>query len=190
MSSEPQATQVNLLRHQRTEIPPNKSKWNQFNNKSRSRNVRYSSVANQQQVPYKKKFNPRQILNSDDRCQKCSDPNHIEGFQCLAHKYQCRYCHRFGQFSSLCYKKQESFKNTGSRSPRVHQLRVGQVYMTYSSICGQSGENTSSDESFCLQMKLQAKQADTNAPAPEHLFTNLEVKAKPLKNKTNLLCAR
>ena len=32
MSSEPQATQVNLLRHQRTEIPPNKSKWEQFKN--------------------------------------------------------------------------------------------------------------------------------------------------------------
>ena len=32
VSSEPQATQVNLLRHQRTEIPPNKSKQKQFKN--------------------------------------------------------------------------------------------------------------------------------------------------------------
>ena len=39
MSSELQATQVNLLRHKRTEIPPNKSKWKPFNNKSRSKNV-------------------------------------------------------------------------------------------------------------------------------------------------------
>ena len=31
MSSELQASQLNLLRHQRTEIPPNKSKCKQFN---------------------------------------------------------------------------------------------------------------------------------------------------------------
>ena len=30
MSSEPQATQVNLLKHQRTEIPPNKAQRKQF----------------------------------------------------------------------------------------------------------------------------------------------------------------
>ena len=60
VSNELQVTQVNLLRHQRTEIPPNKSKRKQFkNNKSRSQNVRYSSETNQQQAQYKKRFNPR-----------------------------------------------------------------------------------------------------------------------------------
>ena len=39
-------------------------------------------------------------------------------------------------------------------------------------------------------MKLQAKQADTNLPAPHHLFTNLQVKVKPHKNKTKFLHAR
>ena len=37
-------------------------------------------------------------------------------------------------------------------------------------------------------MKLPAKQADTNVPAPQHLCTNLEVKMKPHKNKTKFLC--
>ena len=78
MCSEPQATQVNLLRHQRTEIPPNKSKWKQFkNNKPRSQSVGYQSETNQQQAQYKKKFNPRQILNGDDRCHKYGDSKHI-----------------------------------------------------------------------------------------------------------------
>ena len=117
------------------------------------------------------------------------DSKHIEGFQCSACKYQCRNCHRFDHFSSLCCKKQESFKNTSSRSPKAHQLKVGQVYVPDSLICDQPDDNTSNDESFCLQMKLQAKQADTNVPAPQHLFTNLEVKVKLHKNKTKFLHA-
>ena len=102
-----------MVRHQRTEILPNKAKRKQFqNNRSRSKNMRYSNEANQQQAPYKKKefenkkaLNPRQILQSEDRCHKCGDSKHIEGFQCSAHKYQCRNCHKFSHFSSLCYKK-------------------------------------------------------------------------------------
>ena len=39
-------------------------------------------------------------------------------------------------------------------------------------------------------MKLQAKQADTNLPAPQHLFTNLEVKLSLTTNKTKFLHAR
>ena len=191
VSSEPQATQVDLLRHQRTEIQLNKSKQKQIkNNKPRPQNVGYSSETNQHQAQYKKKFNPRQILNSDDRGHNCGDSKHIEGFQCSACKYQCRNCHRFGHFSSLCYQKQEPFKKTSTRSPKVHQLRIGRAYVPDELICSQSDDNTSRHESFCMQMKLQTKQADTNVPAPQHLFTNLEVKVKPHKNKTNFLCAR
>ena len=190
MSSELQATQVNLLRHQRTGIPPNKSKQKQFSNKSRAQNVRYSSKTNQQQVLYKKKFNPRQILNCDDRCHKCGDSKHLEGFQCSAHKYPCSNCHRFGHFSSLCHKKQESFKNTSSRSPKAHQLRCGEVCMPDNSICSQSGDNTSSNESFCLQMQVKSTQAETKLPAPQHFFTNLAFKLKPHKKRTLYLRAR
>ena len=166
MSGEPWATHVNLLRHQRKEIPPNKSTQKQFK-KSRSNNMGYSNEANQQQASYKKKefenkkaFNPRQILKSDDRCHKCSDSKHIEGFQCSAHKYQCRNCHKFGHFSSLCYEKQESFKNTWSRSPKAYQLTSGRLSAQENSICGHSSDNSSSYESFCLQTKLQAEQAN------------------------------
>ena len=168
MSSELKATQVNLLRHQRTKIPPNNSKWKQFYNKSRLKNVGYAGEANQQQVLYKEKFNPRQILNSDDRCHKCRDFKHIEWLQGSAHKYQCRNCHIIYHLSSLCYKKQESFKNANSRSHKAHQLRLGQVYLPDSSICSQLGDNASSYESFCLQRKSQAKQADTIMPCSEY----------------------
>ena len=45
---------------------------------------------NKQQQVQNKKFNPRQILQSDDRCHKCGDSKHIEGFQWSGHKYHCK----------------------------------------------------------------------------------------------------
>ena len=39
-------------------------------------------------------------------------------------------------------------------------------------------------------MKVQAKQANDKYPTPQHLFTNLEFKVKPCKNKTKFLQAR
>ena len=41
--------------------------------------------------------------------------------------------------------KSVSFK---SRTPKVHQLQAGQMYMHEESICGQLEDLTSSDESF------------------------------------------
>ena len=81
--------------------------------------------------------------------------------------------------------QEDKFKIT-----KAHQIRIDQVYVPDKLICSQSDDNTSRDESFCLQMKLQAKQSDTDVPTPQHLFTNLEVKVKPHKNKTKFLLAR
>ena len=91
MSSDPQATQANLLRHQRTELPPNKAQRKQFKkNKFRPKSMGYSNE-DHHQTPYKKneyknkkKFNPRELLQSEGRCHKCGDCKHIEGFQCSA----------------------------------------------------------------------------------------------------------
>ena len=141
----------------------------------------YSNEANQQQAPYKKKefeskkaFNPRKILRNDERCDKCGDSKHIEGFQYSACKYQCKKCHRFGHFSSLCYKKQEFYKKR-PRSPKAYQLTSGRLSAQDNSICSHPNDNSSSDEPFCLQMKLQDEQPYTNYPTPQHLFTNLDI---------------
>ena len=56
------------------------------------------------------------------------------------------------------------------------------------SICGQLEESSSTD-SFCLQLKLQSTQVETKIPAPQHLITNLPYKLKPHK-KTQYLRAR
>ena len=60
--------------------------------------------------------------------------------------------------------------------PKAHPLQVGPVYLQ-DSICGQSEDLSSSEDSFYLQVKLQPTQAET--PAPQHLITKLAYKLQP-----------
>ena len=162
---------MNLMRQQRTDLPPSKSKWKQHSHKSRSKSQkRYSSEHNHQGPPYKKTFEPNQAHQRKDRCSKCDDSKHIEGFKCPARKFQCKTCSKYGHFTSLCYKKKVSFN---SRTLKAHQLQVGVVYMQEGSICGQSGDLTPSDESFSLQVKIQHTQVNTKIHTLHHLITNL-----------------
>ena len=90
----------------------------------------------------------------------------IESFKCPAKKkFQCKTFIKYGHFTSLCYKKSVSFK---SRTPKVYQLQAGQMYMQEDSIYGQSEDLTSSDESFCLQVKIQHTEASFKIP--QHLI--------------------
>ena len=58
------------------------------------------------------------------------------------------------------------------------------------SIYGQSSDLTSSDESFCLQVKIQPTQANAKIPTPHHLITNLAYKLKPHHKRNQYLRAR
>ena len=167
---------VNLMRHQRTDLPPNKSKWKQHSFKLTSESQkRYSSEHNHPGPPYLKRFDPNQAHQRKDKCSKHGDSKHIS-FKCPARKFQCKTCSKYGHFTSLCYKKKVSFK---SITPKAHQLQVGVVYTQEDSICGQSGDLTSNNESFCLQVKIKCTQANTKIPTPHHLITNPAYRLKP-----------
>ena len=84
-------------------------------------------------------------------------------------------------------KKKVSFK---SRTLKAHQLQVGQMYMQENSICGQSGDLTSRDESFHLQVKIQHTQVNTKIPTPLYLITNLVYTLKPHHKRNQYLRAR
>ena len=71
----------------------------------------------------------------------------------------------------------------------MQQLQVSQVYMQDNVICGQLGDLTPSDESFCLQVKVKNSQADTKFPTPHHLITNPEYRLK-LHHKSQFLRAK
>ena len=89
-------------------------------------------------------------------------------------KYQCKVCNKYGHFSSLCYqKKTQVHHKNSSRNPKVHQLHAGPMYAQDSFNYSQSKES-SSDESFCLQLQVQNNQAEgKQIPNTIHLITNL-----------------
>ena len=184
VASDPQAAQIHLMHHQCTELPPSKFQRKQkkhFKSRQDTNKQHYYNEEKQRGPPVHKKY---EAYASPDRCKKCGDSQHVKGFRCPASKYQCKNCHKFGHFSSLCYKKKES-EHKRQSSLRAYQLKTGTAYMQ-NELCRQSDES-SSDDSFCLQVKFKSTQAET--PAPQHLITNLAYKLKHHK-KTQYLRAR
>ena len=109
-----------------------------------------------------------------DCCNKCCDSIHAQGFQCPIRKYQCKVCNKYSHFSSLCYqKKTQVYHKNSHRNPKVHQLHAAPMYAQDSSNYSQS-EESSSDESFCLQLQVQSNHAEgKQIPNPVHLIMNL-----------------
>ena len=179
VAGDPQAVQINLLRHQHTELPAGKYMKRKSAAKSRQSNYKqHGSESPQVQSQHKKKFDTKSAHQNKDRCAKCGNSAHVECFQCPDKKYQCKACHKFGHFTSLCYqKKQVTFK---SGKLKAHQLQAGTVYAKDSAICGQSEIDSLSEDSFCLQVKVKCTQANLQRiPRPIHLITNLAYRLKP-----------
>ena len=123
----------------------------------------------------KKIFDSENVHKNKERCQKCGDSLHVESFQCPVKKYQCKTC----QVSS------------NPRKPKAHTLQVGAVYACDRSICSHPEGLSSSDDSFCLQVKIQHSQADCNKiPTPSHLITNLTYRLKPHHTRNQYLRGR
>ena len=157
VASDLQTAKINLMHHQCTELPPNTFKRKQKPFKSRQDNHKKYSNEEEQRVPQAdKKYDNYQAHASHERCTKCGDSQHIEGFRCSTSKHQCRNCHKYDHFSSLCYKKREVFdkkRSLESKSPTAHQLQISSVYMQ-DSICGQS-ENLSSSKVHSAWVKSE-----------------------------------
>ena len=87
----------------------------------------------------------------------------------------------------MCFKKQVPFK---PRAPKAHQLQAKEAYMQEDFRCSQSEELTTSDELFCLQVRIQCVQAKAKIPTTSHLITNLAYKLKPHHKRNQYLRAR
>ena len=111
------------------------------------------------------------------------------GIPVSSKKYQCKACHKFGHFTSMCFqKKQANFK---PRRPKVHQLQAGGVYAKGSASYDHSDEDSTSEDSFCLQVKIKCNQdKEQKVPRPTHLITNLAYRLKPHHTRNLYLRAR
>ena len=137
VSGEPQATQINLLHHQRTELPQHRYKKKRSHAKPRLANSNGKPAENDHyhgQPHYTIKGNhkppiPNQMSpsNISNRCLKCSDTAHHDGFKCPSKKYQCKACHKFGHFTSQCFQRKQNPQHR-FRQPKAHQIHLDKSY--------------------------------------------------------------
>ena len=107
------------------------------------------------QAQPKKRLDTKGAHNDKSRCSKCGDTIHLEGFQCPAKKYQCKACYKFGHFTSMCYQKKQA--PSKYRKPKAHQLRAGAGHAQGSASHDHSEDDSTSEDSFCLQIKTKLK---------------------------------
>ena len=116
------AAQIHLIHHQHTKLlARNYNKHNKLA-KQRLQNHRPEQMV-------KKSFDLWKLEKLSDKCIRCGDTSHAKGFQCPAKKFQCKVCHKFGHFTSVCYQKNQQTLGTFiPRKPKAHQLRAEALY--------------------------------------------------------------
>ena len=147
------AVQIHLMHHQCTELPM--EKYNKQKNATKQKPQNHRPTEHQTS---KKPFDLRNMNKQSDRSLRCGDTMHTKGFQCSAKKFQCKVCHKFGHFTTVCYQKNQQTSNSFKpRKPKAHQLRAGALY-THQYGHSNVSEESRIDELFCLQMKVQNTQ--------------------------------
>ena len=118
VTADQQAAKINLMCHQCIELPSGKNKKRKQGVKPGQSHHKNAEV--QASGLSKRNFDPKHVHKYGDRCPKCGDSAHLEGFQYPAKKFQCKACHKFSHFTSLCYQKNQPQKHPtslGSQRP-------------------------------------------------------------------------
>ena len=89
----------------------------------------------------------------------------------------------------MCFqKKQANFK---PRRPKTHQLQAGAVYAKGSALYDYLDEESTTEDSFGLQVTTKSKQdKEQKVPRPTHLITNLAYRLKSHHTRNLYLRAR
>ena len=105
-------SQIKLMQHQHTQLPA----WNYPRRKHTSTTWRKPQNHKTPETPTSQK--PSDLQKPDvhsDKYTRCGDMLHAKGFQCPARNFQCKICHKFGHFTTVCYQKSQqsstSFRN-------------------------------------------------------------------------------
>ena len=110
-----------------------------------------------------------------NKCYRCGNTIHAKGFQCPAKKFQCKVCHKFGHFTTVCYQKsqgQHSSNSFQSKKPKAKQLCAGALYTLYDD--DSSEYELETEDTFCLQMKIHRTHiSNPEVPKLVYLMANL-----------------
>ena len=89
----------------------------------------------------------------------------------------------------MCFQKNQA--NFKPRNPKAHQLQAGTVYAKGNASYDRSDEDSTSEDSFFLQVKIKCKQdKEQKVPRPIHLINNLAYRLKPCHTRNLSLRAR
>ena len=111
------AAQIHHMCHQHTEFAARNYNKHKKATKQKAQNHRAT-----EQMP-KKHFDLQKPEKPSDRCIRCGNTPHTKGFQCPAKKFQCKICHKFSHFTSVCYQKNQQTSGLFiPRKPKAHQL--------------------------------------------------------------------
>ena len=165
--------QIHLMHHQCTKLLARNYNKHKKVTKHKAQNHRPTEQIS------KKSFDLQKLDKPSVRCIRCSDTSHAKGFQCPVKKFQCKVCHKFGHFTSVCYQKnQQTSGSSIPRKPKAHKIQGGGLY-PHQDMDSNILEESSSDELFCLQMKIQKTQlTNLQLPKPVYLMTNLVYRLK------------
>ena len=114
------AAQIQLMQHQHTELPAGK-----YPRRKQTLTTRWKLLNHKPlEIPTPQK--PSDLWKPDthsDKCTRCGDTLHAKGFQCPAKKFQCKVCHKFGHFTTVCYQKSQQPSHLfNMRKPKAQQL--------------------------------------------------------------------
>ena len=114
------AAQIQLMQHQFTQLPARNYPRRKHTSTMRKKLQNHKSP----EIPTPLK--PSDLQKPDahsDKCTRCGDTLHAKGFQCPARKFQCKICHKFGHFTTVCYQKTQQPSNSfKTRKPKAQQL--------------------------------------------------------------------
>ena len=89
----------------------------------------------------------------------------------------------------MCYQKKQA--PSKYRKPKGHQLKAGTGHVQGSTSYDHLDDDSTSDDSFCLQIKIKQKQAkEQRVPKPTHLITNMAYRLQPHHHRNMHLRAR
>ena len=111
VASDPQAAQINLMWHQHTDLPASKHRKRKPFVKPRSPS--HKNDMSYRQSHYKKSFDTMNVYRNKERCQKCGDSNHTEGFKHPARKFQCKSCHKHWHFQASVIRRNKLHSSQG-----------------------------------------------------------------------------
>ena len=155
-------------------------------NPAKQKQVHHKNVEQRPPNQYKKSFDPRFAHKNKDRCSKCGDSIHHEGLQCPAKNSMQGMPQVWPLHKPVLPENSAKTSQSQAQKTTAYQLKAGTIH-THDS----NEEVDSSDNSFCLQLKIQCVQAHNKmTQKPACLITNLAYRLKQNKNRNLYLMAR